>query len=108
MTEALNSSIFKSVRELDRQLTKDLQTRALNAGWPKSVVSQLRVKVSKNDVSVTWPSNIADIVDDLEYGTPDAQPKPVLRTFNSQHGKDIADSMAKDSLDFFFDSELFP
>jgi len=71
-------------------LTAELRQYALSMGWPDRVVYNLYIKQNDGVYTVSFPSDIQEDVNNLEYGTQDTPPSPVISTFlktkiNEQH-----------------------
>ena len=63
-------------------LTVELRQYALSMGWPDRVVSNLHIKQDDGVYTVSFPSDIQEEVNNLEYGNPDGTPpSPVISTF---------------------------
>jgi hypothetical protein len=100
MTVNLVDSAIKNLRSVEKDLTKALKLDAKRAGWPANVVNTLNVRVLRNEIVVNYPETYSESVDDLEYGSLEASPKPVFRTFINKHiGKitsNLEDTLAKE------------
>lgn len=64
--------------------TRSLRKHALDSGWPSHLARALSVTHDNGKVSIDYPERHADEILDLEYGTQDRPPSPVLRTFNNR------------------------
>lgn len=89
----LADSAIKDLRKLEARLTRDIKLQAVRAGWPKELASVLRVTVANDEILVNYPNEKADEIEDLEYGTRAASPKPVFRSFINKHGSVISESL---------------
>lgn len=101
-------SAFKAVSGLETELTKRLRNDAVAAGWPKKLVSSLRVEVARNQIDVLYPDSLADIIEDLEYGNERVSPKPVFRRFVNNNELFVANTLAEWSIDHLFNTEVLP
>ena len=95
MNSITTDSAVQSLRSLEPKLTKEVRLAAIKAGWPKEVARVLKVTVADDSITVTYPDEYADQIDDLEYGTRTVGPKPVFRLFVRKHTKTMADAMEK-------------
>lgn len=93
---------------LSEPLTKALRAAAAAAGWDSMVVQQLSVIATDTGISVDYPESIADVVEDLEYGTIDRPPLPVFRTFLTKNQDMIGNSIEESVVDNLFDGGVFP
>ena len=63
------------------QLSAELQQYARSSGWPENICTQLHIRQEDGEYVASFPSNITDQVNDLEYGTQTTPPNPAIRTF---------------------------
>lgn len=108
MSVDLSSSATKSLKKHERAFTAKIREEALAAGWPRSAATKLRVEFAKNDVLVAYPDELAQVIEDLEYGDGTMSPKPVFRKFFDKNRIALADSLAEVSIDYLFDKEVLP
>ena len=94
----LNSALAKTAAKLTAAIRKD----AIASGWPIKYASALSVKVVKATVKIEYPDALAAEIEDLEYGTQDSSPRPVIRVFMNKHGDIISDAIAEASVDYAF------
>jgi hypothetical protein len=71
-------------------LTVELRQYAQSMGWPDRIALNLHIKQDDGVYTVSFPSDIEEDVNNLEYGTQDTPPIPVISTFlktriNEQH-----------------------
>lgn len=87
------------------QLSAELQQYARAAGWPADVCDQLSIRQEDGEYIASFPTIIGGRVNDLEYGTQDTPPNPVIRSFlTTQIGthhfeKGISDSLKNAGLE---------
>lgn len=62
-------------------LKKDLNKRANAAKWPEGVVPFLDVDMVDGSIVITYPQELQEQIEDLEYGKTSMFPNPVLRPF---------------------------
>lgn len=98
----------QSVRALDRELTKRLRDAAKFANWPPRLANVLRVEIRNDNISVSYPSNFAQEIEDLEYGTGTTTARPVFRKFASAHKGLIENALEESSVDYLFDTGALP
>lgn len=80
ITELLSQAHDKAAA----QATVGLRKHALAHGWPTHLAQRLSVSHEDGRVAIAYPDHLADEILDLEYGTEDTPPSPVLRTFNNR------------------------
>ena len=64
-----------------KKLTSGLRRQAYANGWPVELSRQLVVSHEDSKFSVTMPPKSLSAVFDMEFGTQDAPPNPVIRRF---------------------------
>lgn len=79
--EQLLSLAADTANSLIQPLTQQLRQLADASDWPSEVVSQLSVEWDGTNLSVSYPPDIAEQVNDLEYGTNSDKPNSVIRSF---------------------------
>ena len=80
-SEKLEAIASDTAFALVDQLTSELRALADASDWPAEVVSRLNVEWDGTNISVTYPSEIATLVENLEYGTESDRPNSVIRAF---------------------------
>ena len=83
-----NSVLILSLKKLARDNaeliaaaeTEKLRRNALDAGWPSDVVNQIDIVAHDESLKVSYPDIVSSAVLNLEYGTTDAPPSPVIRS----------------------------
>lgn len=108
MATTFKDTAANSLKTLQLALTMELQADALSAGWPKTYASQLSVRVDKSNIYIDYPENLAQDIEDLEYGSKDQPPTPVLRLFVDRHSDDFQNVFAESSINHLFDSGVLP
>lgn len=89
-------------------LQSNLTSDATTAGWPANIVSALVVDFDGSNLSVKYPDELANQIDDLEYGKPFGLPNPVLRPFVYRSETYIEDVIVSRTLDLVLDmKEVF-
>jgi hypothetical protein len=95
----INDISTKALLQAAERLTPEFRQEALNAGWPAQIVMQMTVEEQEGDLYISYPPNIADQVDDLEYGTLSTPPNAIIRIFIADHTEgtnDIFESAFED------------
>jgi hypothetical protein len=85
----------KALKEAAKNLTPQFQKEAINAGWTSDVVMQMTVEEQNGDLYINYPQEIAQKVDELEYGTPTSPPNPAIRKFMSSYSEGTEDVFEK-------------
>lgn len=81
ITQAAN----KAAVELIPKLTILLNSLADSSGWPKGLTSKMSIEVGADyEVYVSYPSEYATEIEDLEYGTSGGIPNAVIRPFKAR------------------------
>lgn len=86
MKPNLIDSAVKSLRKIERELTTLARAEAISAGWPKDLARTLKVVVGPDSITIDYPQENAEEIENLEYGTRISGPKPVFRVFMKKHG----------------------
>jgi len=87
-TEKIAAQALKQAAE---RLTPDFRQDALSAGWPADIVFQMTVEENDGDLYLSYPDSITAKVEDLEYGTSDQAPNPIIRRFIRNHTDGLDD-----------------
>lgn len=87
------------------ELTRILRERALSRAWPIGVIRHLRVKYvpDEDKFDITYSKGYKKRIEDLEFGTQNTPPSPVIRTFINSLGNlftsNFEDSYQQELLD---------
>lgn len=95
----LNSLALDVAKRVIPGLNASLKTYASSAGWPEKVVAAMYVEFDGGDIFINYPENLADEIDDLEYGKPFGLPNPVIRPFIERNKSVVVDVLANITLD---------
>lgn len=90
---------------LVQQLTLELKSLASAADWPNDIVAQLSVEWDGRNLSVVYPSDIADTVFNLEYGNESDKPNSVIRSFTYRSAPTVKEVFANRTLPQLMDLE---
>ena len=95
VSKVLVDSYARAAVKTAGTLTANLSSLARQAGWPTSIALQLKVENhSDGKWYVGYPKAIENQVLDLEYGTQNTSPNPVIRDFvRGLDGTDLTDEM---------------
>lgn len=108
MIGSLSDSALKSLRSLEKELTKAIRLDAYRAKWPKPIASSLSVSIKNNELVVTYPDAYEEQVGDLEYGTQSSSPRPVFRTFVNRHQAKLTQNLEQWLVDKLAEMEALP
>ena len=108
MATTFKDTAANSLKTLQSALTRELQTDAISAGWPKLYANALSVRVDKSNIYIDYTEKLARDIEDLEYGSEDQPPTPVLRLFVDRHSDDFQNVFAESSINHLFDSGVLP
>lgn len=86
-------------------LQSNLQDYVQEAGWPPHLISAVTVDFDGSNLSVKYPDELANEVDDLEYGKPYSVPKPAIRPFIYNSEAYIKDMLAENVIALLLDAE---
>lgn len=89
-------------------LTALIKADAIGAQWPKPIVSSLIVSIDDSKLIIVYPDQYAQEVDDLEYGTRGASPKPVFRLFLTKHEDVVLQKITEASLNYLEEEGIIP
>lgn len=81
-----------------RRLTAKMRRDAYENGWPTNLSRQLKVKYDGGRLHVDFPTDIIEDILDLEYGTQNTAPNPVIhRTLNrnNDHTAELDKALGK-------------
>lgn len=68
------------------RLSAALRRQAYLAGWPSEAARRLSIKFENNTFVPFYPREAAEEIENLEYGTPERPPSPVIHRFlNRMH-----------------------
>lgn len=95
-----------AVDEMLPVLKENLRSFAMSAGWPIDVVDALDIAYDRGILHVTCPDDIADAVEDLEYGSETSSPNAVLRPFADRADKYLADVVGGKSIDYILNEKV--
>lgn len=77
----LLSGIAQGQHKTAKKLTAQLRRTAYEYGWPTHAARSLTVVPRGKHFGVEYPDHHATTIENLEYGTQDTPPSPVLRKF---------------------------
>lgn len=80
-----------AVDEMLPVLKESLRSFALSSGWPIDVVDALDISYDGGILNIVCSDEMAEAVEDLEYGTETSSPNAVLRLFAIRADQYIAD-----------------
>jgi len=83
---AVSTAVKDASEKASEQLTPMLQKFALAAGWPADVALSLSIKPQDGELHVSYPEELDDEVNNLEYGTPNSASSSVIRPFVARVG----------------------
>ena len=86
------------ISETINPLTTLLRNKALSSGWPSDISERLYITDSDGALIVHIPDDIKEQTLDLEYGTIDKMPSPVIRPFIYKYAPEVATAAGVASL----------
>lgn len=108
MATNFKNTAASSLKSLQSSLTKELRADALAVGWPKIYANTLSVRINESNIYIDYPGQMAADIEDLEYGSGDTPPKPLMRLFIDRHARDFENIFAEASINDLFDSGVLP
>ena len=73
----------------------EFKAMAKSAGWPNELVEQISVS---SNIEFEYPDEIAEQIENLEYGEVGGAPNSVMRPFLARYGKSIRASREEEIL----------
>lgn len=104
----INDALSSSLKNLAKPLTESIRKDALIAGWPLFLANSLSVRVDRNSLAVEYPEDLAEKIEDLEYGNGTSTPRPVLRKFASKHKLKLKNDITEASAEWLFEEGILP
>lgn len=83
MFDVSDNFIEELAKASSQSLTEKLREMALLVGWPADAVDALSVVEEDGDLQIKIDDEMRQTVDELEYGTHEHVPSPVLRRFKA-------------------------
>lgn len=108
MNLAFKPYAVKALKGADSELTGLFKSDAINANWPKQLVSKIKLSFIDATIVVGYPDEFTALIDDLEYGGPNNPPQPVFRLFEAKHGDVITRKIAETSLSYLESEGAIP
>ena len=103
----IKTAVHEAALTAAGHLTLSLRDTAAQAGWPAEIIIQMSVIAVDGDLRIDYPEALAAQIEDLEYGTPNTSPSPVLRPFEARFEREIAEHMSSEYLDALYDMGAF-
>jgi len=96
------------LNSINNTLTSLLKAQAIDAGWPRKYASALQVSIQGSEITIAYPEEFSEQIENLEYGSMDVTPIPVFRTFLEKQKAVIYNSVENSSINLLVDSEIIP
>jgi hypothetical protein len=96
------------LKPLKAQLTKELRVDAKRAKWPANLVKTLSISIKSSMIYVQYPNDLAEQIEDLEYGNKGQTPKPVIRFFMDRHADTVSNALVEASLNLLESKGVIP
>ena len=74
----------------------EFKALAKSAGWPSELVEQISVS---SNVEFEYPDEVAEQIEDLEYGVVGGAPNSVMRPFLARYGKSVKANQEEEILE---------
>ena len=95
-----------AVDEMLPVLKENLRSFALSAGWPVDIVDALDISYDGGILHIVCPDDIAEAVEDLEYGTETSSPNAVLRPFTIRADQYLGDILGGKIINYVLDERV--
>jgi hypothetical protein len=86
-------------KKIQPNLQKAFEKHAMSSGWPEDIVKQIKVEIKDNKLYLNYKASLKEHIDNLEYGNKQDKPKPAIRKFTANIGKEVSDAAADKILD---------
>jgi len=80
-------------------LTPVLRDMAFRAEWPSDLIIQLKVEAVDSELVVSYPEDLEDRINDLEYGDEKTPAKAVIRPFTYRYAKHLEENVSESLVD---------
>jgi hypothetical protein len=104
---AVETAVKDVAEKASTRLTPMLQQFALAAGWPSNVALNLSVDTRGSELHVSYPNELDDQVNNLEYGTPGSAPTSVIRPFVARMGNSMGNILEESVMDIMAEMRMF-
>lgn len=74
----------------------EFKALAKSAGWPSELVEQISVS---SNIEFEYPDEVAEQIENLEYGEVGGAPNSVMRPFLARYGKSIRQNQEEEILE---------
>lgn len=108
MNVDIKGYVTPRIVSLENSLSTAIRKRARTAGWPPNIAKVLGVKITNSSISVTYPSELIEQVEDLEYGTYTTPARSVIRTFMDSQAEGIAAKITAWSIEHLIAGDVIP
>jgi hypothetical protein len=105
-SEEADTVAQEAVDEMLPVLKESLRSFALSAGWPIDAVDALDISYDGGILHIVCSDDMAEVVEDLEYGTETSSPNAVLRPFTIRADKYVGDIVGGRAADYLFEQKL--
>ena len=86
-------------------LEENLRLAADAGGWSDEIISKLSVEYKDGALSITYPDELEQQIQDLEYGSEGIPPRPVIRSFIYRADPYIKSVLANQTIDLLMQYE---
>ena len=103
----MNAAIERAAKDVARKsalkLTPVLRDQAFRAEWPPELILQLTVKAEDENLYISYPEEFDSRIEDLEYGTQNQAPRPVLRPFMARYASNLEQEVSESVVNILAD-----
>jgi hypothetical protein len=89
----VNATMENAAKDVARKsalkLTPVLRDMAFRAEWPSDIIIQLKVDAVDANLVVSYPEELEERINNLEYGSEDSSATPVIRPFTYRFSKNL-------------------
>lgn len=108
MAANLKDMAIKQLKAMAPKFTLMLRKDAVAAGWPAKCVNKLTVVVTSDGITIEYPEDLAEEIEDLEYGTYTTSPSPVMRSFIERHTEELGTELANSTIEYLLATDVIP
>jgi hypothetical protein len=99
----VNAAMENAAKDVARKsalkLTPVLRDMAFRAEWPSDIIIQLNVEAVDSDLVVSYPDDLEERINDLEYGSEESPASPVIRPFTYRFSKELEREVSETLVD---------
>jgi hypothetical protein len=107
----VNVTLEKAAKDVAQKsahkLTPVLRDMAFRAEWPPEIIIQLKVDAVDTNLVISYPENLEEQINNLEYGTEYSPAKPVIRAFTYRYAEELEEEISDTLGDILIEMGVF-